>query len=620
MPRSRWRTPRPAAALLAVSIALSACGGVEPSVDQPGPTGSSAPSDPPRPSPTDAPVHTPGEQPGTPSAPPSEPADELPGPIFSDPVEIAAALASPTQRLTGIVSLLAGLGIGVTTADGAVHLEADPSVTPALRLGEAQVRGLAEMAAEEDPRRVGFEEWHAGLAGLGLDLSAEDLALAYEETYFFGYESSFFADLVAATGIELSPDGTLTRLQAWLLLLDGFVVEPADRAGIVLATNHDERWGGASANLPRLVHSGTDLSPEQLAELLAHLEPAVRGVPLAIAPAKATAHEGHGAPGAALDLVLRFVPAPPPGDVDAITWLTRLHRAEKLPVVWSARDAGVLETHGELRDEAGDNPLTAAAASLTDDRGEVRLTYQPRQEEADGEGETVEEVVEIAATADLREIASRVWDLPPALLAMLHGERTVMADLTIEWHEIRGLRLEAVDTYDVHFDIGFGSVRRIGTDRFSGFLALQDDGTYRGIVEGTTSAAWREDILGQECATQLGGRQKLLAIAELARADAEGRDLRIRFYPAETPHVEPMQCAYELSRYEGTEYDPTVPRDRWLPAREYAPFNDRRITMADEAALPARHPRGGRATSRYTEQTPELGGGTWEITLEEVEP
>lgn len=613
-------SPHRAAWLTLLIVVLSACS----SDASPTPRASGA---------ADAPASAAGTSPEASSAAPdSGPlpsltpiARELPAPELETAEDIGAALMSRSSRPQGVVSLLHQLGIGTYSDDGEPITPGAEVDGGTLWLTESEVFALVEMAAAEHPLDfIEFRDWHAGLRELGLEMSVDELVAAYEEAYFARSEPSFFVDVLFASGVDLQAEGFLTRLHAWLLLLDGFVVgaEPEADAGIALASYHEPQWGGASAHIPRLLAPGTPLTAAELTALIARLEPLVRATPLQFEPPRAVAHEGHDAPGDETRVRLRFVPLVLTNPaLDIGFHLVPQQQPAGLPVTLVASDPGVLEEHGTMVDARGGNPFAGGSPVETDSNGVVELTYTPRQEEADGEGEVTVEPITITANVQLADIARHTWLLPEILYALLPGERSVTATLDVEWHEVEGLRVEMVDEYEVTIDLILGVGRAVGTDTFTGFLAYQGDDTWRGIVTGTVDASWSFESMGDSCSTPLVATQELLAIAQPLRNPIEGRDLGIRLYPIAPPQITQIGCDISLTTFEGdSPDDPTIPRGTGLPSGEYAPFNDTRVTDPTLGGVQGRLPRSGSETVRWTEELAGVGGGTWTVTIERVEP
>lgn len=547
----------------------------------------------------------------------------LPEPTLDDPAAIGAALNKPRTRAQGVVSMLRGLGIGIYAADGSPIRAGDETGPNDLWLYEGEVRALIEMAARElEGDFITFPEWHAGLQALGLAMSAEDLAAAYEETYF-EKEGSFFVRLVRSTGIDIHPEAGLSHLQAWLLLLDGFVVRPnttalgpmamAEPAFLAVESDKD-RWGGASSRIPQLTLPGGQLSPDELAMLMARLETLTRTVRFSIDPMLPRAHEGHGGAGSPTGLTLWFTPALETlvAPLGGSFVLVAQPVSQGLFVTWRASAPSVLSEHGTMRDAAGLDPFSGAP-SFTDSIGRIPLAYTPRTEEADGQGVVATDVVRVRASADLREIARHSWFFPEQLLVFLYGERIADAWLEIEWHEAEGLRIDLTDEYDVTIELLPGAVGRgVGTDHFSGFIAQQSDGTWRGIVRGTADGAWTWEGPGA-CSTSLSGTQDLLVIGRLLRNDHQGRELGLRFYPISPPELGPMGCEWEPRRWEG---DPAT----GVPPEDYAPFNSTDLTDPDLGGVRTGLPPSGTATFVYEERVPGLAAATRTVTIERVKP
>lgn len=585
----------------------------------------------------------------------------LPDPALNDPLEIAEAIANPQTRAQGVVSMLKELGIGIYRNDGSAIRAGDERQSDDVWLYEDEVYALIDMAAYESRRDViSFAEWHAGLRELGLQISARELASVYDEVYFSDVNGSFFVDLISALGVYFDPENVLqtylSRLQAWLLFLDGFVVGTEESVGgtgpiamvgpmIVAQEDQLRRWGGASAKLPRLL-SDTDL-PIDLAAAVSRLETMTRSVPLLLSPDHQKVHEGHGRAGSPADFLLTFRPW-------EITYLTPFGddffllpspSPAGLPIRWDAAIRSVLAEHGEMRDQDGADPFGGPTVTRAD--GSAELIYTPKAEEAKGEGETVSDVVTISATTDVHEVARRTWQVPQVLLHWLQAAGGTMsaqaassplgfpagARLEIEWHELRGLRIDMTDEYDVSFEfprfrgaeMSLGKVRRIGTDHFAGFLAEQDDGTWRGIVRGTTDSQWKQESPFGACGTQLAGAQDLLVIAESSayqRPGDKGLPIALRFFPVLPPEITHIGCDYELNRWIGPDPDdPEVDPAMAVPSEYYAPFNDQRIIEPLEVGFPTGRPsQPGSVTNVYDEHAEGLGGGTWTVTVELVEP
>lgn len=557
--------------------------------------------------------------------------------------------------------MLRGLGIGVYDPDGQAIRPGDERSAADPWLYEDEVHALIAMAAAEDRRNlVSFTDWHGGLRELGLEMSAAELATVYDEAYFAEYRETFFVELVSASGLYIDhdylPQTYMTRLQAWLLLLDGFVVRddslarlPLAHAGPAwMAAQHTEKWGGASSQLPRLL-SDADL-PVDLAAAAARLETLARSVSLTLGPNRQQAHEGHGGEGGAVTFTVSFAPyqrelLTPFGDA---FYLVPQPQPEGLPVRWEVATSKVLKEHGTPRDHTGADLIGdgfgAPRTTPTRSDGSAELTFTPRREEAEGEGQVVTDVVIVNAVVDVHEVARRTWQVPQALLAWMQQSGGTMtaaagdgpagsgATLEIEWHEVRGLRIEMVDDYDVQFEFpkfrgaeeSILAVRRVGTDRISGFLALQEDGTYRGLMRGTTNSQWQEDGMGGSCSTTLAGAQDLLVVAELreeGRPGDAGFPIALRFYPIAPPEIDQLGCDWELDFWWGVEPDdPEFDAAESVPSQFFAPFNDRRIKYPHETSFVTAMPESGTRTYVYEEFAPGLGGGTWTVIVEVVEP
>jgi hypothetical protein len=105
--------------------------------------------------------------------------------------------------------------------------------------------------------------------------------------------------------------------------------------------------------------------------------------------------------------------------------------------------------------------------------------------------------------------------------------------LTIEWHD-EAMDITLTNHYDVRIEAVIGDTHAVGTDTFSGRLAKQDDGTWRGTVSGTADGDQDSTAFGESCSTSWFATQQLEVIGEEA-PDAVSGDFVFRFYPITEP-------------------------------------------------------------------------------------
>jgi len=91
------------------------------------------------------------------------------------------ALLTPGESLQGAVSMARLLGIGVYRSDGSALTSGREAREGDVFLFEDEVRALAEMGiATGEGDFVTFRAFHSSLAGMGLTLTAEELARRYQ--------------------------------------------------------------------------------------------------------------------------------------------------------------------------------------------------------------------------------------------------------------------------------------------------------------------------------------------------------------------------------------------------------------------------------------------------------
>jgi hypothetical protein len=199
-------------------------------------TGSAGPSDP---APSGAP--DPGAT-AIPADPGSDPdpgrpdrvAVTLPQPLLADPFDIGDALYDPARVDVAVVSLLALMEIGIYARDGTPILAGAEQEAGDPWMFDVEVRDLIDRSAEElaaalgadgdGELPIGMDDLYADLSPLVPGLDARGFTGAYAEAY-----ADHPNDLVPQVllGQPIDTSFRMTSVQAWLLLLDGFV-GPAD--------------------------------------------------------------------------------------------------------------------------------------------------------------------------------------------------------------------------------------------------------------------------------------------------------------------------------------------------------------------------------------------------------
>ncbi len=455
----------------------------------------------------------------------------LPSPSLTEPFTIGEALYDPARVDVAVISLLNVMGVGVDTANGT------PSTagTAAFRFSEAEVRLMIEMArvdAEVASKKgrppYSFRDLHRAVAPLLPDVSVEHLAASYAEAYQNHYEA--LVPLVML-GQPIEPGTRLTRLQIWLLLVDGFV--PPDQL------NPSSGWGTASTVLQPLPPPVAGWSNASWRDLLARLAVLAARMPIEIALQPDLVHEGHGGPGTKVSLEARLG-APAAQSTTAFPGQLLLTPATGVladrQVNWHTDHPEVFERHGELVPALEPGRETP---TNTDATGVARISYQPKAEAANGRGAFSEETVEIAAAIDQWDLVSARYALPPPLRDFVIGDIAARREVDIGWHvfeppianatsnanpntnaspnsnlntnasatpsanasAIERIDISIANTYNVTLDMGFlGGGTRSGYDMVEGTLTLQPDGRYRGIVSGYASGTQELSGLGQSCA------------------------------------------------------------------------------------------------------------------------
>jgi hypothetical protein len=615
---SRSLQGRLVALVLASVLAGAGCG----STPVPTPAGTSAPVSPTAPAPalTDGPgssADAPGQPtasavasaepqpvptPGTSQDPAQAP---LPEPGLADPFAIGEALYDPGRMGVAVVSLLDQMGVGIYAGDGTPIRKGLERAAGDPWLTENEVRGLISMgvedlesAMESDPDASGGPFTLADLATALKPLlpaaSAGSLASAFDKAY-----ADHPDDLVPQVMLGQPIEGTtpLTRVQLWLLFMDGFV-GPAGSgtAGLgdvrLAASRPQASWGTASSRLGPIPSPDPALLAGEWRELEAHFLTLGDTMGFLVFQPVGV-HEGHGGTGAtatATAIVRRASPL-----VSVITGNVllpaRTGSLAGIPLTWRSRKPSVLRGHGSL-----DVALPATVA--TDDGGDAAVHYTPRREPANGAGVVARETASLYVTARRRDLVERTYVmagllLEAALASQFNTMRTAAGEgFPIAWHD-KGMELTLTNTYDVRFDTSpagiSGHAHRKGTTKLEGVLVRQSDGTWRGTFDASGADSEIEmdfalPLAGGACSGTDEFAQDLDVVATvqspgtinanqfvLGRGAFDGSDLVLRFYPAGAISTTGVDCLPPI------EYRGPGPDGR-LVSGTYAQFNDARLT------------------------------------------
>lgn len=468
----------------------------------------------------------------------------LPRPSIAEPFSIGEALYNPSRVPAAVVSLLDLMRVPIVANDAPVAGD-DAGLT----LGESEVWGLIAMGIA-DARAMGedesgpftFADLHAAVAPLLPGTDVGELAEAYSEAY-----GARPQDLVPKVmmGQPILPETPLTRVQLWLLLMDGFVgpgKEP--RAARAAFDAHDSRalvlpavmrsredfgeirrasapapaaWGTARAQVPPLQSPVPGWNRSDIQSMLRVL-PTIGGrIPFGIVPRVQKVHEGHGAPGKRLTLEARLtcpgrawstpqgkpflIPKPPALAGRSVTLCADLDNLE------------ILQRHGSTQG-------TWCTPARTDSSGAVRVAYLPKKEAANGVGTKLKDSALVHAGVAVQELIASCYTFPPELqwaskLAL--GSWEADGKVNLEWHS-HGIDLDIRNLFNVRLELGpLGNGDIFGIDRIVGSLELQSDGSYIGIVRARANGTQHLTGLGEECEqAESDGQQNLLVVAEKA--------------------------------------------------------------------------------------------------------
>jgi hypothetical protein len=489
----------------------------------------------------------------------------LPQPELDDVEDVVTALGDPELADQAIVSMLKLFGIGVYHTDGTPLFVGTETSDADFYLFEPEVQGLIQM------HRTGlagldwleFADFHAAVEALGVDISEDDLAQAYQDAYYENPDAliSRFAPYV---GVE----APIPPFGAWLLLLDGFV--PPDgtsqassrvsgqalaRGGLALAQ------GGLARAAPRSQNLGLALKKLQqkvnstqfqdaLAKTAQNLKiiAMIRKATLTVVPTPYTAHEGHGGLGADVSITatVHAQPVISPFSGQPIVVGCTSGTIAGIGVSWQYNAA--ISDHG----------TTAIVNGATDSSGNAKLVFTPKEEEAGGHGYEVRVVGAVTATASGVELGQKLYCADPKLAAIAGRNIVGTGNILIGWHEPEIIWFKAtLEKYDVSFKILGSGARIHGTDEIQGNLVQQKDGSWHGTLGATANGGWEGQSLlflagGGRCATTWNQTQQL----EVFTQDMPNGKLMLQFYPVTDPRGPSGRgkCSYTTIEVNGIKY------------------------------------------------------------------
>jgi hypothetical protein len=368
----------------------------------------------------------------------SGPDRALPEPTLSEAADINAAFMDPSNVGVGVVSLLAQLGVGIDAGDG-TPLRPGFGALSDLRLSEAEVSGLIEMGiADAQAIAGGGTPWtladlHAGMRTLIAGLTLDDMIGAYVAAYRAA-PGDFVREVL--NGHPLLPTTAFTRVQLWLLLVDGVLGRGAGGASAPgarpVAFRPVAAGPIAAVALPPFTMQLPLFDVRDVGLLVSHLMMVAYAVPMEFTITPATAHEGHGGPGPAVAIDLRYQQigslfvSPHSGLPLLVPTTTSL---AGVPIIFRSPDTSVLAAHGTF-------PSHMGVPIMTDVFGVAHMGYQVREEPAGGTGQLQNSSALILAVADLQLVlASRYVMVNGGLVSFALGERVMPSILFLEWHE-----------------------------------------------------------------------------------------------------------------------------------------------------------------------------------------
>jgi hypothetical protein len=398
--------------------------------------------------------------------------EPLPEPSIHQPFEIGEALYDPARVPDAVVSLLAAMGIGVIPDGGSNGTTGGTG----LKLDATEVRTLIAMTQDDlaqapdiDNLAFTFADVHRAVSDLVPGMSVEDLAAAYSRAY-----DARPNDLVPRVlmGQPILPETHLTRVQVWLLLMDGFA---GAQSGTV-------PWGTADRVLPDVASPNPQWTTGEWREVLARL-PLLAGANLVASGAPTVIRQGAGPQ----TLTARLNPQVPP-------LVSRTSGKTLIPsktgslaggsLTWQVADDSILGDIGTFGASI-DEPQPVGADGI------ARLPYRASPAPTGGRGLPMEEWVSVGARVDAADTLSRAYDIPAALSRLALGSATSTMRVRVRWLATDALHLSLGNVYEkirVTLPL-FGRGTRNGFDSAMGWVTLRADGTYRGALRAHAEAS-----------------------------------------------------------------------------------------------------------------------------------
>ena len=476
------------------------------------------------------------------------------------PDQISEVLYDPAYAEVAVVSVLDQLGIGIYQEDGTPIRTAEERSDSDLFLFDPEVRGLIDMLLDDTADAwIEFRDFHAALAGLGFQGTAEELADAYTQSYAAEPDAAI-SQFVGYIDV----DAPINRFSAWLLFVDGFVPESGGQAFASIDTA--AFWPGVAAG--QRSHRVARQRVQQAAKAPPNVDPLLVAHIMAIANNGSIrawvdpnfAHEGHSGPGpvvtARLQLTARASAFYSPFSGGPIVPVSSVPAG--VPINWEFDD--VFYDHADV--------ITSVSSFETDALGEAKFGWQIHAEKGDHTGYVTSTSGFAVATVQASDVINALYGVPAGLGALVKKElRSPGAQLEVQWHEPEAMVIDLKNHYDVSINVGLGDTAGVGDDEFAGILAKQDDGTWQGIVVGTAVGQQDSQFLGKPCTSRWNATQKVLVVAG-DDPGAQFGDFTFTFYPVTDPA--------------GSTGRGKCPPARWRQnGVSYAPYNDYNIHQPD---------------------------------------
>jgi hypothetical protein len=548
----------------------------------------------------------------------------LPEPTITEPAAVGEALNDPTRAGDAVVSLLRLLHASIVP-DGA-----DDPPKPGLTYTRSEVRLLIAMAREDAAAQgnqgpASFADLHSLVEPFVPAVSVEKLAAAYAGAYE-AHPDALVPQVLLGQPIE--PAMSLSRVQIWLLLVDGFsrpaamqggALAPLDRdfgqprivpavlrtlsgvpAFVQVAAAGGPAFGTAQPAVASLVHPVAGFSQADAYWFLVHVQTLLGRIPFELVPRSVTAHEGHGSTGSPVEFEFRLRGGRAPLVRTPFGTVVFTPKVQPRPFQFrwtvSSGGLGILRAHGAVSGRFGQYQALAPGAV-------ARLTYVPKKEAANGQGEVLREVVIVAAEVDGKDLISALYDssfgqrysqrlnwmftiTAQDKIESAESEANVrisnpaaVANLQVEWHARRVLRLTLVNGYQVRLETLIGGGETLGLDGVSGALEEQSDGHYLGLLWAHSRSQQNLAGFGRECSSRSDGRQLMRVEARAVKA-LNNNQIRKSITAASRPNEKLLQLKFHPASNPDFAYRVICPdADKSLPWDEltdlhFLEFND----------------------------------------------